>query len=250
MAPATRSQVLSTFDRATRATDDGLPSRTSLLCSSALDGVDVMPPASALGLNLSKGSSVALAHLNHAARADNNDYQRAYLRYAAHPLVFNPRVAKFGLLRQHIEYCLPISLHNTSLVLKRYRVSSLYLDTASARGRLRCRYVAVKLAPGMKADLMVIFRGDTPGDVDGTLEVTSQDGVASIRITATVKTPMEFSNAVARYSKPAGSEDDARGSGEAAAAAAATDKAFAEYLVPLGHTNPSVVPLLPPKPES
>ncbi len=192
-------------------------------------------------------------------------------------------------------------------VLRRFRVASIYLDPSKAAGRLRCRYPPLKLAPGTRADLLVVLRGDEVGTLQGTVEVgahvlrcvrctpslhvtpqgtrparhrmracgargravssavamqwstrrrcvarpflrhghrcavrrvracvqlTTEAGAIVIPITAEVMSPMEFANAVVRFSKPAGLDD-------------ATDPVFRDFIVPCGKTHVSVVPLLP-----
>lgn len=58
-------------------------------------------------------------------------------------------------------------------VLKRYRVSAIYLDDTSCAARLRCRYPPLKLAPGNRVDVLIVLRGDAVGHAKGVVEVTA-----------------------------------------------------------------------------
>jgi hypothetical protein len=66
-------------------------------------------------------------------------------------------------------------------------------------------------------------------------QLSSEDGVLRIPVTAEVLSAMEFSNAIARFTKPKSADE----------IVPEIDPAFKPYLVPSQQTHPLVVPVLP-----
>ena len=140
----------------------GAPDSLGTLLTSVYDGVVEVPePIVPMSASVMSAASTAV-------RARPGTARERWNSFVLRGIQAKPRVARYGTLRQDVEYVFPIALHNTSPVAMGFRVAELLLDDQSQpHGTLRARHARRRIAAGLSVVLMLNLRSSEPGIVVG-----------------------------------------------------------------------------------
>lgn len=140
----------------------GAPDSLGTLLTSVYDGVVEVPePIVSMSASVMSAASAAV-------RARPGTARERWNSFVLRGIQARPRVARYGTLRQDVEYVFPIVLHNTSPVAMGFRVAELLLDDQSQpHGTLRARHARRRIAAGLSVVLMLNLRSSEPGIVVG-----------------------------------------------------------------------------------